>query len=118
MQHRDKNLVIVEKMLKYCDKIITIRDKEKLTKEKYMKSDIIQLAIDMCIFQLTELSVHIDDDFKIKHLDIPWAQIKGMRNIHAHEYDKIDRNIIWNTIENDMLDLKSKLLQIISDNYN
>lgn len=112
MQHRDKNLVIVEKMIKYCDKIIAIRDKEKLTKEKYMKSDIIQLAIDMCIFQLTELSVHLDDDFKIKHLDIPWAQIKGMRNIHAHEYDKIDRNIIWNTIEHDIDALKNKLVKL------
>ncbi|MBR3288382.1 MAG: hypothetical protein IKI71_01290 [Lachnospiraceae bacterium] len=51
MQHEDKNLVIVEKMIKYCDKIIAIKEKENLTKEKYMKSDIIQLAIDMCIFQ-------------------------------------------------------------------
>ena len=112
MQHRDKNIVIVEKMIKYCDKILEIKDKEDLTKEKYMNSDIIQLAIDMCVFQLTELSIHLDDDFKIKHLDIPWAQIKGMRNIHAHEYDKIDRNIIWNTIDKDIIDLKSKLSKI------
>ena len=77
-----------------------------------MKSDIIQLAIDMCIYQLTELSIHLDDQFKLKHLDIPWAQIKGMRNIHAHEYDKIDRNIIWNTINKDIEDLKDKLKKI------
>ena len=112
MQHKDKNIIIVEKMIKYCNKIIDIKNKEELTKEKYMESDIIQLAIDMCIFQLTELSVHLDDEFKLKHLDIPWAQIKGMRNVHAHEYDKIDRNIIWNTINNDIEDLKDKLKKI------
>lgn len=112
MQHKDKNIIIVEKMIKYCDKIIDIKNKEELTKEKYMESDIIQLAIDMCIFQLTELSVHLDDEFKLKHLDIPWAQIKGMRNIHAHEYDKIDRNIIWNTIESEISLLKNKLVKI------
>lgn len=99
-------------MIKYCDKILDIYKNENLTKEKYMSSDIIQLAIDMCIFQLTELSIHLDDDFKLKHLDIPWAQIKGMRNIHAHEYDKIDRNLIWNTIDNDIETLKNKLLKI------
>ena len=99
-------------MIKYCDKILYIYKNENLTKEKYMSSDIIQLAIDMCIFQLTELSIHLDDDFKLKHLDIPWAQIKGMRNIHAHEYDKIDRNLIWNTIDNDIEILKNKLLKI------
>ena len=113
MQHKDKNIIIVEKMIKYCNKVLDIKDKEKLTKEKYMNSDIIQLAIDMCIFQLTELSIHLDDDFKIKHLNIPWAQIKGMRNIHAHEYDKIDRNIIWNTIDKDIIDLKNKLLNLV-----
>ena len=99
-------------MIKYCDKILDIYKNENLTKDKYMSSDIIQLAIDMCIFQLTELSIHLDDDFKLKHLDIPWAQIKGMRNIHAHEYDKIDRNLIWNTIDNDIETLKNKLLKI------
>ena len=112
MQHKDKNIIIVEKMIKYCDKIIDIKNKEELTKEKYMESDIIQLAIDMCIYQLTELSVHLDDQFKLKHLDIPWAQIKGMRNVHAHEYDKIDRNIIWNTIESEISLLKNKLVKI------
>ena len=78
-----------------------------------MKSDIIQLAIDMCIFQLTELSIHLDEEFKLNHLDIPWAQIKGMRNIHAHEYDKIDRNIIWNTINKDVEGLKDKLKKVL-----
>ena len=112
MQHRDKNIIIVKKMVKYCDKILEIKEKENLTKEKYMSSDIIQLAIDMCIFQLTELSIHLDDAFKLKHIDIPWAQIKGMRNIHAHEYDKIDRNIIWNTIEHDIDVLKNKLVKL------
>ena len=113
MQHNDKNIVIVKKMVKYCDKILEIKNKEELTKEKYMNSDIVQLAIDMCIFQLTELSIHLDDSFKIKHLNIPWAQIKGMRNMHAHEYDKIDRNIIWNTIEKDIEDLNNKLKRIL-----
>ena len=96
MSNLNKNDIIIKKMIKYCDIILDIIKKENLTKEKYMSSDIIQLAIDMCIFQLTELSIHLDEEFKLKHLDIPWAQIKGMRNIHAHEYDKIDRNIIWN----------------------
>ena len=39
--------------------------------------------------------------------------IKGMRNMHAHEYDKIDRNIIWNTIDKDIEDLNNKLKKIL-----
>lgn len=92
--NRDKNIIVIRKMIEYCDKILNIKEKEKLTKEKYMKSEIIQLAIDMCIFQLAELSNHLENSFKSTHIDIPWGQIRGIRNINAHEYDKIDRNII------------------------
>ena len=53
------------------------------------------------------------EEFKLNHLDIPWAQIKGMRNIHAHEYDKIDRNIIWNTINKHVEVLKDKLKKVL-----
>ena len=113
MCHKNKNTIIIEKIIKYCDKILDIKEKENLTLETYMKNETIQLAIDMCIFQLTELSNHLDDDFKCKHLNIPWAQIKGMRNMHAHEYDKIDRNIIWNTVDKDIVSLKDKLQKII-----
>lgn len=83
-----------------------------LLRKKYLSSDVIQLAIDMCIFQLTELSKHIDDEFKQKHLSIEWAQLAGMRNIHAHDYDKIDRDVIWDTIECDIEKLKSKLVKL------
>lgn len=113
MQEKDKNIIIVEKMIKYCDKIIEIRDKNLLNKEKYLSNDVIQLAIDMCIFQLTELSKHVDENFKLKHLEIAWVKLSGMRNIHAHDYDKIDREVIWDTIESDIEELKKKLEKII-----
>ena len=105
----NKNKEIVTKMIKYCDNILSIVKDEKLDKEKYLGNTTLQLAIDMCIFQLSELSIHLDDDFKKNHNDIPWAEIRGMRNIHAHEYDKVDRNIIWNTIEKDIPSLTNKL---------
>lgn len=113
MQGIDKNKTIVEKMIKYCDKILNIKEEKELTKEKYMDDEIAQLAIDMCIFQLSELSVHIDEDFKLKHLNIAWAEIRGMRNIQAHEYEKVDREVIWDTIDKDIDILKEQLVKIM-----
>lgn len=112
MQEINKNKTIIEKMIKYCNKIIEIKNKNFLTKEKYLLDEVIQLALDMCIFQLTELSKHADEKFKLKHLEIEWAKLSGMRNIHAHDYDKIDREVIWDTIENDIDKLKDKLEKI------
>ncbi len=47
-----------------------------------------------------------------KNPDIPWRQIKGMRNIYAHDYDIIDNDIIWETITKEIPELKEKLQTI------
>lgn len=39
-------------------------------------------------------------------------QIKGMRNIYAHDYDIIDNDIIWETIIKEIPELKEKLQAI------
>jgi uncharacterized protein with HEPN domain len=41
--------------------------------------------------------------------DVPWALMKQMRNILAHEYFGIDLDIIWKTTQNDLPSLKKFL---------
>ena len=36
-----------------------------------------------------------------------------MRNIHAHEYEKINFNYIWITLTEEIPDLKNKLQKIL-----
>ncbi len=41
--------------------------------------------------------------------DIPWTEIIGMRHILFHDYFVIDTNIVWDAIERDLPNLKSKV---------
>ena len=66
----------------------------------------------MCIIQIGEFVSGLDDDFVKKYSDIPWRQIKGMRNIYAHDYDIIDNDIIWETITEEIPELREKLQAI------
>jgi uncharacterized protein with HEPN domain len=34
--------------------------------------------------------------------EIPWADIRGMRNRVAHEYFGIDVNVLWQTVREDL----------------
>ena len=34
--------------------------------------------------------------------DIPWKQIRGLRNVVAHEYGNIDEESLWETITEDI----------------
>lgn len=46
-------------------------------------------------------------------MGMPWNQIKAMRNIVAHNYGSIDAEILWETIENDVPQLKAYCLDIL-----
>lgn len=108
----EKNDVIIQKIIKYCDKIEELLSEIKCDKKEYINKSIYQLSTDMCVYQIGELSIHVSEDFKEKHIEIPWAKMRGMRNIHAHEYDAVDRDEMWNTLMEDIPSLKKKLEKI------
>ena len=45
--------------------------------------------------------------------DIPWESIVGMRNHIAHGYFNIDADFIFETVKNDIPDLKSAIVDLI-----
>ena len=57
-----------------------------------------------------EASSKLPAEVLLQHEDIPWQQIKGIRNILAHEYFGIDLEIIWKTVKQDLPELKKRLL--------
>ena len=108
-----KDKIIIKKLIKYCDSINEILVSINNDKNIYLNKSIYQLSTDMCIFQIGELSNHISDELKRRHLEIPWVEMKGMRNIHAHEYENINREQMWITLTEDIPILKSKLLKVV-----
>jgi uncharacterized protein with HEPN domain len=41
----------------------------------------------------------ISDEFNLKHSEIEWKNIKGLRNIIAHDYFGVDAEEIWSIIK-------------------
>lgn len=56
--------------------------------------------------QIGELTNNLSEEFKNNNTDIPWREIRGMRNIVAHEYGHIDYEIVWETLEDGVPVLK------------
>mgnify|MGYP004443166589 CR=1 FL=1 len=61
---------------------------------------------------LGEDAALISDELKAKFPDVPWRQIKNMRNTVAHDYNKTDEEIIWETIITNIEPLRQRLIQI------
>ena len=51
----------------------------------------------------------LSDEFKNDHPDVPWRDIRGMRNIILHAYDHVDVPRVWDVVENDVPDLLETL---------
>lgn len=41
------------------------------------------------------------------HPEIPWMDMRGMRNIVIHEYFQVNLSIVWPTIQTDLVQLET-----------
>lgn len=74
-----------------------------------------QRSVSFCILQIGELSAHLSDEYKIMTKDrINWSPIKGMRNLVAHSYGSMSREIIWQTAIEDIPTLKAFCIEQLS----
>ena len=56
---------------------------------------------------------HVPTTIQESYADLPWAEIRAMRNIVAHEYFGVNLNIIWNTIKSNLPPIVEKLEEIL-----
>jgi uncharacterized protein with HEPN domain len=80
-----------------------------MQKAEFMKSDMAQDAVIRRLEIIGEAANRLPDHFILRHSDIPWAQIIGMRNFLIHDYGRVNLELVWDTIQTDLPDLKAKL---------
>lgn len=77
--------------------------------ENYVRRD----ACCFYLLQIGELARTLSDAFKEAHRDIPWKQIRGLRNMVAHNYGHVDFEIIWSIVQEDIPVLYEKVSRIL-----
>lgn len=60
-----------------------------------------------------EAAAHLPEAVKQEHPGLPWAEMKGMRNILVHEYFGVSLEIVWETVQRDLPPLIPRLKQIL-----
>jgi uncharacterized protein with HEPN domain len=49
-----------------------------------------------------EAAVHLPDELTERHPHIPWQGVRGMRLLLDHEYHRVDPEIVWRTVDEDL----------------
>ena len=62
-----------------------------------------------------EASRSISEDFKRVHPEILWRQMTGMRNKLVHHYFGVDWEIVDDVLKNELPDLRSNILRLLSE---
>ena len=71
----------------------------------FLSSHLVQDAVIRNIEIIGEASNNIqrvDSVFAAQHSDIPWQVMYAMRNRVSHGYDKVDFEMVWKIIHNDL----------------
>lgn len=82
-----------------------------VTKESYLQNLVL---INATLFQfgiIGEAINYIDNDMLAKY-EYPWHKVRGFRNFIIHEYHAIEFRIVWESIKNDLPELK-KIIQLV-----
>lgn len=111
MKNSDKE--ILKKVVKYCNDVDILMGKYQSDYKKYECDISFQYSCNMCIIQIGELVGRLSEECTENHQQIPWRAIKGMRNLHAHDYENVDLEIVWNTLIEDIPNLKKSINDLL-----
>ena len=98
---------ILNKILVYCSDIQFTHTEYQHNKAVFYSNPTYRNAIALCLLQIGELVKNLSDDFIRSNSAIPWYAIRGMRNVVAHQYGKIDIETLWETSIKDIQKLQS-----------
>ena len=62
-----------------------------------------------------EATNRLPEDFIIRHSEIEWPKIMGLRHRIVHEYFGVDLEIIWEILQNDLPAFKGLLQRILPE---
>ena len=70
--------------------------------EAFKADEWMQDAVMRNLAIIGEAAREIPPEIAVKHPEVPWDDMRDMRNIVVHEYFGVDLSIVWETISNDL----------------
>ena len=80
--------------------------------DRFSSNEMIQDAVIRNMTIIGEAVTKLSDDLKLKHSDIEWHAIAGMRHRLVHDYNGVNLKLIWNTVKTMVLEFKANVTKI------
>ena len=73
------------------------------------------LALVKCIEIIGEAARHLPSGLTDRYPEIPWIDVVGMRNRVIHEYRRVRLDRVWNTVHQDLPDLRKVVRDLLNE---
>ncbi len=77
-------------------------------KEYFLENQMMQSATILQLALIGEEANKISQETK-SEIDLAWKEIAGFRNMAFHDYINLEIDIVWDTVQEDVPELKAKL---------
>ncbi len=103
MDNVKNDLYYIKKI--YSDLYYINNHMEAVDSESFSNNELLQDSMMFRLIQISENSRKLSESFQKAHPSIPWIAIYGLRNRIVHDYGRINLNIIYGTLKNDIPEL-------------
>jgi uncharacterized protein with HEPN domain len=93
-----------------CERILAQKNRSTFADDRLTR-----LAVERALEVVSEASRHIPTEMKKRETTIAWQRMADLGNRLRHAYHRIDPDILWNIVENDLPPLKLFVNRIIRD---
>jgi uncharacterized protein with HEPN domain len=83
----------------------------------FERNSLVQDAVVRNIEIIGEAVNHINrmaPEFIAQHPELPWADMRDMRNVVIHAYFAVQLQVVWRTVQEDLPKLKQQIDQLLS----
>lgn len=101
------NKSILEHILLYCDEIKSSIARFGDDVHIFINDIDYRKSVSLSILQIGELAGKLSEDYRNSTSEIPWKQIRGLRNIVAHSYGTVDFEEIFDIAHDNISGLKA-----------
>ena len=111
MQHRDR--IVLQKVISEIDVGTSLLGNADL--ESFLENEMQKRAVGMTVINIGELIKNVSDELRVKHKEVPWKAVAGMRDLAAHKYQTLRMEDVYNTAKNDFPELRKMLEEILAE---
>jgi uncharacterized protein with HEPN domain len=73
-----------------------------------------QRGIERTLEIISEAVRHLPDEMLATRPDIPWSDVRAIGNVIRHEYWRVDPNVVWRIVEDDLPPLREAVAALLA----